>query len=180
MQGEDHFEQLEALIREAGPKCVAIGECGLDYDRLTYSDRDTQLAVFPSHFDLAEKTGLPMYLHNRNTGSDFLSLITANRDRITGGVVHSFTGSQEELAQLLDLDLYIGINGCSMKTAENIELVRQVPLEKIMLETDCPYCEIRKSSPAYKHIKTHFQSKHKDKANSEYLVRGRNEPCMIV
>jgi TatD DNase family protein len=75
------------------------------------------LAVFPYHFDLAEKLKLPMYLHNRNTGDDFYNLVRKNRDRFTTGVVHSFTGGIEEIKQIVELDLYIGINGCSFKTA---------------------------------------------------------------
>ncbi|CAG9318530.1 TATDN1 [Blepharisma stoltei] len=121
-----------------------------------------------------------MYLHNRNTGDDFINLMRTNRDRISGGVVHSFTGTLDELQQLLDMDLYIGINGCSLKTLENIEVVRHVPIQKIMLETDCPYCEIRKSSPAYQYVKTHFQSKNKEKKDPNCLVRGRNEPCNTI
>lgn len=61
-----------------------------------------------------------MYLHNRNTGNDFFDIVKANRHKFTRGVVHSFTGNLEEMKQILSLDLYIGINGCSLKTEENI------------------------------------------------------------
>lgn len=61
-----------------------------------------------------------MYLHNRNTGSDFYDIVKKNRARFTTGVVHSFTGTAEEVKQIIELDLYIGINGCSFKTAENL------------------------------------------------------------
>ncbi len=68
------------------------------------------------HFDLAEKYKLPMYLHNRNTGNDFFEIVEKNRKRFEKGLVHSFTGTEEELLKILDLGLLIGINGCSMKT----------------------------------------------------------------
>ena len=180
MTGDDYFSKLTSLISECGSKCVAIGECGLDYDRLHFSNKETQLSVFPQHFALAEATGLPMYLHSRNTNGEFAEIVRNNRSRFSTGVVHSFTGDAQELQELLSLDLFIGINGCSLKTEENIQIVRQIPIEKMMLETDCPYCEIRKSSPAYPYIRTHFQYKNKEKYSSECLVRGRNEPCTIM
>jgi TatD DNase family protein len=121
-----------------------------------------------------------MYLHSRNTNGDFVNIVRNNRSRFTSGVVHSFTGDQNELKDLLSLDLYIGVNGCSLKTQENIEIVREIPIEKMMIETDCPYCEIRKSSPAYQYIRTHFQYKPKEKYNPDFLIRGRNEPCTIM
>lgn len=117
---DKYFENLEAVLNKIKPKLVAIGECGLDYDRFHYSSKEEQLAVFPYHFALAEKYKLPMYLHNRNTGNDFYDLVKQNRKRFSSGVVHSFTGTLEELKQILELDLYVGINGCSMKTQQNL------------------------------------------------------------
>ena len=121
-----------------------------------------------------------MYLHSRSTGGDFNRILRQNRDRFVNGVVHSYTGSVEELRELLDLDLYIGVNGCSLKTPENVEAVRHIPLEKIMLETDCPYCEIRKSHAGFQFIKTQFQTCKKEKPNPALAQRGRNEPMFIV
>jgi TatD DNase family protein len=68
------------------------------------------------HFDLAEKYKLPMYLHSRNCKEDFLRIVKENRHRFSTGVVHSYTGDLEELEALLDMGLYIGVNGCSFKT----------------------------------------------------------------
>ena len=86
-----------------------------------------------------------MYLHSRATGDEFNNIVKANRHRFPTGVVHSFTGTLEEMQAILDMDLYIGINGCSMKTEENIEVVKAIPVERMMVETDCPYCDIRNS-----------------------------------
>jgi len=130
-------------------KLVAIGECGLDYDRFEYADKETQLKVFPRHFELTEEFKLPMYLHSRSTEGDFVQIVRQNRHRFTRGVVHSFSGTLEELQAFIDLDLYIGVNGCSLKTKENCEIAKLIPIERMMLETDCPYCDIRN---------THFSS----------------------
>jgi TatD DNase family protein len=72
--------------------------------------------VFPPHFDLAEEYKLPMYLHSRNTKGDFTRIVRENRHRFSTGVVHSFTGDLEELNDLIAMDLFIGVNGCSLKT----------------------------------------------------------------
>ncbi|OMJ76402.1 hypothetical protein SteCoe_24234 [Stentor coeruleus] len=180
IDSDDYFDKLHNLINESQGKCIAVGECGLDYDRFHFADKESQLKAFPPHFDLAEKTGLPMYLHSRNTNGDFVNIVRNNRNRFSSAIVHSFTGDINELRDLLSLDLYIGVNGCSLKTQENIEIVREIPIEKMMIETDCPYCEIRKSSPAYQYIHTHFQYKPKEKYNPDFLIRGRNEPCTII
>jgi TatD DNase family protein len=65
-----------------------------------------------------------MYLHSRATGREFTDIVKANRHKFTTAVVHSFTGDLQEMQDLVDMNLYIGINGCSMKTEENCEVVK--------------------------------------------------------
>lgn len=76
---DEYYSQMDEMITKLGDKCTAIGECGLDYDRLEWSTKETQLKCFPMHFDLAKKYGLPMYLHDRNTGGDFYRIVKENR-----------------------------------------------------------------------------------------------------
>ncbi|KAH8415937.1 hypothetical protein KR222_004327 [Zaprionus bogoriensis] len=182
---EQYYNELRARIKANPEKVVAVGECGLDYDRLHFCDKATQLQYFEQQLSLAEEFRLPLFLHMRNAHEDFMSVLQRNRAKLQacgGGVVHSFTGSLEEAQSILafDASLYIGINGCSLKTEENVEVVRQLPNERIMLETDCPWCGIRASHASSKHVTTKFPTvKKKEKWTAETLIDGRNEPCQI-
>ena len=119
-------------------KCVAIGECGLDYDRLSFAPKEAQLHVFPRHFKLAREFDLPVFLHDRNTAGDLSKIMNQHQSQHQGikGVVHSFTGSMTEMQSHLSCGLYIGINGCSFKTPENCNVASSVPIDRLMLETD--------------------------------------------
>eukprot|EP00698_Gefionella_okellyi_P014634 TRINITY_DN4063_c0_g1_i2.p1 TRINITY_DN4063_c0_g1~~TRINITY_DN4063_c0_g1_i2.p1 ORF type:complete len:157 (-),score=36.00 TRINITY_DN4063_c0_g1_i2:112-582(-) len=121
-----------------------------------------------------------MFLHNRNTAGEFAEVMHRNRHRFTHGVVHSFTGDADELHQLLKLNLYIGINGCSLKTAENLAVAALIPADRLMLETDAPWCDIRTTHASAKHVKTQFPARRKDRFVSGEMVKGRNEPCTMV
>lgn len=142
------------------PPLVALGEFGLDYDRLHYCSRRLQLHAFRAQLDLAARLEppLPLFLHSRAAHGDFVALL---RERFgdglerlrKGAVVHSFTGTAEELRELLELGLHVGVNGCSLKTAENCDVVRDVVgLGRLMLETDGPWCEIRPSHEAWRFL----------------------------
>jgi TatD DNase family protein len=136
---DNTIEELTKVIAHGKGKVVAIGEFGLDYDRLHFSSMAEQIPAFEAQFILAERTGLPLFLHDRNTSGDFGAIIRKNRGRFSTGVVHSFTGTLEEMRDYVAQGLYIGLNGCSLKTPENIEVSKLVPIERLMLETDCPY-----------------------------------------
>lgn len=182
-----YYDEL-LKVASSSKTIVAIGECGLDYDRLHFCSRETQLEYFEKQFDLAEKTNLPMFLHNRNTGDDFYNLVKANRHKFKHGVVHSFTGTMEEMKKLIELDLYIGINGCSLKTVENLEVVKEIPENRLMIETDAPWCDIRPTHASYAHLKNvpaeemalySPPSKKKEKFEMGLMVKSRNEPCTM-
>ncbi|CZT12608.1 related to deoxyribonuclease [Rhynchosporium graminicola] len=125
---------------------VAFGEIGLDYDRLELCPKETQLTAFSQQLSLAVDLQLPLFLHSRAAHADFLSLLSEHVDRLPKrGVVHSFTGSLEEMRELVARGWHIGVNGCSMKTEENCAVVKEIPLDRLHLETDGPWCEIRPS-----------------------------------
>lgn len=94
--------------------------------------------------------------------------------------MHSFTETEKVLNEYLSLDLYIGVNGCSLKTLENCEIVKKIPLDKILLETDAPYCDIRNTHASAPLIKTNFDRIKKEKMKKGLICKDRNEPCMIM
>jgi TatD DNase family protein len=173
---------------------VAIGEIGLDYDRLQFSSKDIQLEFLQRQLDVFLSDGgqassssaihrLPLFLHNRSVGRDLLDVIRQrNETRMEPlrGVVHSFDDTLELAHAFIDLGLYIGLNGCSLKTTENLDVVRALPLTSILLETDCPYCEIKPTHAGFPFIQTMFEKRANKKFEMGKLVKGRSEPCQIV
>jgi len=137
-------------------ECVkAVGEIGLDY-HYVYSPRDIQQDVFARFLRLAAEAGLPAVVHCREAYDDCLAIL---RDTLVPGqafVVHSYTGSPEWAAALLDLGAHFSFNGIlTFKKAENVRAaLRGIPLERLMLETDSPYLAPvphrgRRNQPAY-------------------------------
>lgn len=153
----DLRQLLEDAHKSAPGALVAFGEFGLDYDRLHYCSRKIQLHSFAAQLDLvlALKPQLPLFLHSRAAHGDFVALLKEKfGDKLErlerGGVVHSFTGTAEEMRELMNLGLYIGTNGCSFKTADNCAVVKEIHLDRIMLETDGPWCEVRPSHEGWR------------------------------
>jgi TatD DNase family protein len=173
---------LKLAQQHSGKRIVSIGECGLDYDRLRFCKKPVQLKHFARHLALANTTQLPLFLHDRNTSGDFYDIVKAQRGTFKHGVVHSFTGTAAELKALLALGLYIGINGCSLKTEASIDVMRQVPLNRLCLETDAPWCGISSTSAAAKYVATHFPSVKPEKhtPNDGKCVKRRCEPMHMV
>ncbi|XP_047261855.1 deoxyribonuclease TATDN1-like, partial [Capsicum annuum] len=135
---------------------------------------------FEKQFELAYTMKLPMFLHMRAAAQDFCDILQRNEDRFVAGVAHSFTGSAEDCDKLLSFsNIFIGVNGCSLKTAENLEVVKGIPVERMMIETDSPYCDIKNTHAGIGYVKSSWPSKKKDKHDQECLVKGRNEPCLV-
>lgn len=167
---------------------VAVGECGLDYDRLAFCPKGVQRASYAQQLELAHATLLPLFLHNRATGGEFAAMCAAERSQMgAGGVVHSFDGDVTELEELLGLGLHIGLNGCSLKTRANLDVAARVPLDRLHLETDAPWCGIKGTHAGAAHVRPllaaatgapHAEEK-KEKWRPGALVKDRCEPCHI-
>ena len=142
-----HATELdEGLLAELGelaraPEVVAIGECGLDYYR-DFSPRDVQRRAFERQLELAVRIGKPVFLHQRDAHEDFLAILREHRGRLLDGVAHCFTGSAAEVDAYLALGLAVGITGwiCDERRGAHLpEVVRRIPADRLMLETDAPY-----------------------------------------
>ena len=133
---EADIETLEVLCAEK--KVVALGEMGLDY-YYEYSPKETQRNCFTWQLRLAEKIGKPVIIHSRNAAQECFDMIEASKVR--NGVVHCYSGSAEMALDYIQLGYSLGIGGVITfdKTKKLIQVVEQVPMEKILIETDSPY-----------------------------------------
>jgi len=136
---------LRALAGNA--KVVAIGECGLDFNR-NYSPHPDQEKWFVAQLELAAELGKPLFLHSRDAHPRFAEIL--RNLRVGKAVAHCFTGEREELRAYLDLGLYIGITGwiCDERRgAHLLRLVQEIPQDRLLLETDSPYLTPRDLRP---------------------------------
>ena len=142
--------QLQAfneLARRA--EVVAVGECGLDYFR-NFSPHEAQMQAFEQQLELAAQVGKPVFLHQRDAHQDFMRIMGKHRAQLTGGVAHCFTAGLDEARAYLDLDLYIGITGwiCDERRGHHLrEVVRHIPANRLLIETDAPYLLPRDLQP---------------------------------
>ena len=133
---ERDYEWLEEKL--AAPKAVAVGEIGLDYYYDDASPRDVQRKIFEEQLALAKDLDVPVIIHNRDAHQDTLELLNKYRPK---GIVHCFSGSAEVAKEMLRLGMYIGFTGViTFKNARRaVEAAAEVPLDRLLIETDCPY-----------------------------------------
>jgi TatD DNase family protein len=151
--GAEELKKLRDLT--VHPKVIAVGEAGLDY-YYSHSPQDIQRRVFTEFIHLARQTGLPLVVHERDAANDAAQLLRSEGDGGVRGVIHCFTGSYEAARAYLDLGFYLSFTGIiTFKNAEPLrQVLRQVPLERIFVETDSPYLTPvphrgKRNEPAY-------------------------------
>ncbi|MGR6129177.1 TatD family hydrolase [Paenibacillus sp. SER-28] len=135
----DTIQQLRQLAGQ--PQVVSIGECGLDYNR-DFSPRDVQRRWFGEQIQLAGELNMPLFLHERDAHEDFVTMLRDYQRLVDKAVVHCFTGTEQELHTYVEMGLYIGITGwiCDERRGKHLrELVRDIPLDRLMIETDAPF-----------------------------------------
>jgi TatD DNase family protein len=161
----DHTPEAEALTqadllsRATMPRVVAIGETGLDYYRLT-GDLSWQRERFRTHIGAAKACAKPLIIHTRAAAADTIAIMTEEDAGCAGGVMHCFTETWDVAKAALDMGFFISFSGIiTFKNAGDLrEVVRQVPLDRLLIETDSPYLAPvphrgKTNQPAYvKHV----------------------------
>lgn len=147
---EAELRELISRDRQSGsPRIVAIGETGLDFNRNVSPPADQERA-FERQLALAAELGLPAFLHERDAHQRQLAILKTHRDQLTDAVIHCFTGDRHSLYNYLDLDLSIGITGwvCDERRGGDLQrALGDIPLDKLMIETDAPYLLPRTLKP---------------------------------
>lgn len=149
----DSYERNKALCQHN--QVVAVGECGLDYNR-DFSPRADQRKAFAAQLALAVELQLPVLMHQRDAHGDFLAILQEYRTELPNALLHCFTGDTHELHDYLAQDLYLGITGwvCDERRGQALaEAVVHIPDNRILLETDSPYLLPRSMRPKPKSSK---------------------------
>lgn len=147
----DYSDESDALIRELveSKSVVAVGECGLDYNR-NYSPHPAQREVFEKQLKIAAEFQMPVFMHMRDAYDEFVEILKDYRADLPACVAHCFTGEEHELDGLLALDCYIGITGwiCDERRGHHLrEFIHKIPADRLMIETDAPYLLPRDLKP---------------------------------
>ncbi|GIU14023.1 MULTISPECIES: TatD family hydrolase [unclassified Shewanella] len=137
------------------PSVIAVGECGLDYNR-DFSPRDMQRRAFAEQLALAVELKMPVLMHERDAHDDFLAILKEYRSELPAALLHCFTGNKQSLDAYIEQDLYLGVTGwvCDERRGQELaSLVPYIPNDRILIETDSPYLLPRSMRPKPKSSK---------------------------
>ena len=144
---DDYLAQLIQLTKQAHVR--AIGECGLDFNR-NFSEPEQQLKVFKEQISLAAELDMPLFLHQRDAFYPWFAALKPFIHRIPAMVAHCFTGNKVELEQCIAANMYIGITGwlCDERRGKELQnIIKLIPLNRLLIETDAPYLTPRTIRP---------------------------------
>lgn len=139
-RGEDFdYEYYKNLASDH--KVVGIGECGLDYYRLSPESKEKQRAIFEKHIQLAKELKKPLMIHCRQAFEDLIEILMSKSNILNSppGAIHFFTGKKEDAGKLLDLGFVFTFGGVTTFARDYDETIKYLPLDHILLETDAPY-----------------------------------------
>ena len=149
---DKNFKNIRKMIEANREHVVAVGECGLDYNRM-FSPASVQRRWFEEQIKLAIELDLPLYFHERDAFDDFYEIVK-KYDLKGKAIVHCFTGSKKALNAYLDLGFYIGITGwvCDDGRGKALQsIIPKIPLDRILLETDSPWLTPKSIKPKPKY-----------------------------
>jgi len=178
---EDTYRELESVA--VSGECVAVGECGLDFNR-NFSPPDVQISVFEKQVELACKLGKPLFLHERDAHQQMVDILQKNIERLPACVIHCFTGTKDQALKYLELGCYIGLTGYLWKDkSENgVRKILEegaIPLDKLLVETDSPFMYPNtRASKLPQHIKDCLTERSVTFLQ-RYCTFQRNEPCSL-
>jgi TatD DNase family protein len=136
--GDDELEEISKIL--SMPRVVGIGEIGLDYYR-DFSPRDEQVRVFRAQLELAKASGCPVQIHSRDANLETFNILKEYAQDLPAIVLHCYSGSAEMAADLIKLGFFISLGGpVTYRNARKpVEVARDVPLDRLLVETDSPY-----------------------------------------
>ncbi|MCL4406089.1 MAG: TatD family hydrolase [Patescibacteria group bacterium] len=168
-------------------KVVAVGECGLDYFHLKNDAKEEQKEVFIKHIELSAEIGKPLMIHCRDAYPDLIEILRRERGRLSSdrpGISHFFTGSVADAESLLQMGFMFSFGGAITFSGSYDEVLRKIPLEKILLETDAPYVSPapfrgKRNEPLYVSYVSDYIAKAKGVA-SEEVARQTTENALSI
>ncbi|XP_021936091.1 uncharacterized protein LOC110837838 [Zootermopsis nevadensis] len=178
---DGYLEELREMARS--PECVAVGECGLDYNR-DFSPVDIQKEVFEKQVQLACELGKPLFLHERDAHQDLLDILKIYKDRLPAMVIHCFTGTSEQAHTYLQMGMYLGMTGylCKDKSDNGVRKILEdglIPLDRLLVETDSPFMYPNtRASKLPAHVKEALTERSLTFLQ-RYCTFQRNEPCSL-
>lgn len=178
---DESWQELKLVAQNS--ECVAIGECGLDYNR-NFSEPDEQKHVFQKQIELACELRKPLFVHERDAHDDLLEILTSYENRLPPVLIHCFTGTCEQAETYLSKGFYLGLTGylCKDKSDSGVRKLLvdgTLPLDRLLVETDAPFMYPNtRASKLPPHVKDALTERSMTFLH-RYCTFQRNEPCSL-